>query len=100
MSSAFSRHKQALVLKVGLLEETKYWKHSCEMCIKEITCGVTSLREAQDRTKRQIHLARAQLEERIKELELLAEKRLSTIVTHEIDSLQSMCRIIEQKRKR
>ena len=86
-------------MKQHLLEEMKYWRQSCDTSVKEISHGLTSLRDARDNVKREMHMARAQIEERMREVELMAEARLFDIVTTEEMALQTITNTLRKKQK-
>lgn len=100
MSNAMTRHSNALTLKCEVLREVGHWKQSCRKCITEIQHGTVLLREARAVVKRQIHSARARLENRLKELELLAEKNLDSLVGAEEKLLQDYSKSVYNEQKR
>ncbi|XP_060580097.1 uncharacterized protein LOC132736901 [Ruditapes philippinarum] len=100
MSNATIRHVNALPMKYEILREIKHWKQSCSACINDIACNIVSLRESRADVKREIHEARARLEEKLRELEENSERQLVAVVTAEEEKLKKFVKKLSERQKR
>ena len=65
-SKASERHTAVVAAKEELLSEIQHWLKSSGRCIAEIRESLTTLRNAQALVKRDIHMARATVEIKLK----------------------------------
>ncbi|WAR18330.1 hypothetical protein MAR_000168 [Mya arenaria] len=100
MSSATFRHVNGMSVKFELLREMKHWRKSCDRSLSDVVKGLSTLREARVRVKREIHCARALFEERLREMEQLAEKRLQALVGLEEDTLNKFAKKLTDNQKK
>lgn len=100
MSDATFRHLNALSMKYELLREIKHWKHSCKRCIDDVTSSIRSLRESRAEVKREINASRAQLVEKLKELDEISEKQVNDVVAKEEETLKNFVKQLTDRQKR
>ncbi|KAL4224201.1 hypothetical protein ACF0H5_017654 [Mactra antiquata] len=100
MSDATIRHVNNLGLKYEVLSEIKHWKQSCSECISEIKGNINSLRASRATIKREINLARAQLEDALRKLEIKCEKELLDLTNKEEKTMTGFVEKLDYNCKR